>query len=106
MSFCIAVAAATLFLLACATDGVVVSPHPGLKPVWGDYLALPGERALAIAGDPRRNRWVTGSSGGQDTHVQAEADALIQCRTQRRRRRLQAPCVLYAVGNEIVWRGP
>jgi hypothetical protein len=90
-------------LLACVSDGA--SPHPDLAPVWRDFLALPEERALAIAGDPRRDRWVTGASGGHDTRGPAEAEALLQCRMRRGQRRMQAACVLYAVGDEIVWWG-
>ena len=92
-----------LLLLACASEGAL--PHPDLAPVWRDFLALPAERALAIAGDPRRDRWVTGASGGHDTRDGAEAEALSQCRMRRGMRRMQAACVLYAVGDEIVWRG-
>jgi hypothetical protein len=91
-------------LLACASDGA--SPHPDLAPAWRDFLALPAERALAIAGDPRRDRWVAGASGGHATRGQAEAEALFECRKWRGMRRLQAACTLYAVGDEIVWRGP
>jgi len=59
---------------------------------------------MAIAGDPRRDRWVTGAVGGQATRSQAEAEALRQCRERRGMRRMQAACVLYAVGDEVVWR--
>jgi sugar phosphate isomerase/epimerase len=90
-------------MLACASDAA--SPHPDLAPVWRDFLALPAERALAIAGDPRRGRWVTGASGGHATHDQAEAEALAQCQMRRALRRMQAECVLYGVRDEIVWRG-
>jgi hypothetical protein len=48
---------------------------------------------------------VTGASGGHATREQAEAEALAQCRLRRAARRLQAACVLYAVQDEIVWRG-
>ena len=67
---------------------------------------MPAERAMAIAGDPQRDRWVTGVSGGHATRSQAEAEAIHQCRVRRGMRRMQAACVLYAVGDEIVWRGP
>ena len=100
----IAVAGAAVLLLACASDGT--SPHPDLAPVWRDFLALPAERALAIAGDPRRDRWVAGASGGHARRSEAEAEAMRQCRVRRRTRRLQAACMLYAVADEIVWRGP
>jgi len=38
--------------------------------------------------------------------AQAETEALAECQRWRGMRRLQAACVLYAVGDEIVWRGP
>ncbi|MBW2290088.1 MAG: hypothetical protein JRG80_05805 [Deltaproteobacteria bacterium] len=99
----IVIAATAVLLMACATQEA--SPQPDLGPVWRDYLALPAERALAIAGDPRRDRWVTGASGGHATPDRATAEALLQCRIRRGMRRIQADCVPYAVGDEIVWRG-
>jgi hypothetical protein len=92
-----------VLLLTCVSDRA--SPHPDLAPVWRDFLALPAERALAIAGDPRRDRWVTGASAGHATRDRAEAEALLECQRRRGMRRIQAACVLYAVGDEIVWRG-
>lgn len=94
----------TLLLLACASDPAPA--HPDLARVWRDFLALPAERALAIAGDPRRDNWVAGASGGHTTREEAETDALVECLRRRRARRLQAACALYAVGDEIVWNGP
>jgi hypothetical protein len=90
-------------LLACVSDGP--SPHPDLAVAWRDYRALPARRALAIAGDPTRDNWVTGASGGHPTSEEAEEEAIAQCRVRRAARRIQAACVLYAVGDEIVWRG-
>jgi hypothetical protein len=66
---------------------------------------LPAQRALAIAGDPERDRWVAGASGGHPTREQAESAALGECRRQRRMSRMQPACVLYAIGDEIIWRG-
>jgi len=97
------VSLAGVMLLACVSDGA--SPHPDLASVWRDYQALPAQRALALAGDPERDRWVTGASGGHATHETAEAEALAQCRIRRAARRMRAACVLYAVGDEIVWLG-
>ena len=48
---------------------------------------------------------MTGASGGHATRDDAEAEALSQCRMRRAMHRMQAECVLYAVGDEIVWRG-
>lgn len=90
--------------LACAAGGG--PPHPQLNPVWKSYRQLPDERALAIAGDPRRDRWVTGASGGHGSPAEAEAGALAQCRRRRAARRMRAPCVAYAVGDVIVWAQP
>ncbi len=100
----IAVAWTAALLLGCASGGA--PHHPDLAPVWRDFLALPAQRALAIAGDPRRDRWVAGYSGGHATRGEAEAEALLECRRRRGIRRLLAACTLYAVGDEIVWRGP
>jgi hypothetical protein len=60
---------------------------------------------MAIAGDPRRDRWVIGGSGGHAMREEAEAEAIRKCQIRRGKRRMQAACVLYAVGDEIVWRG-
>ena len=90
-------------LSACAYAGPL--PHTNLEPTWRDYLALPAERALAVAGDPRGDRWVAGYSGGNATRDRAEVEALLKCQELRGFRRLQAPCLLYAVGDEIVWQG-
>jgi hypothetical protein len=99
-----ALAGAGLLFLVCASDHR--SPHPDLARVWHDYLTLPAERALAIAGDPRRDRWVTGASGGHASREEAEERALAECRRRRAQRRMQDACQLYAVGDEIVWSGP
>jgi hypothetical protein len=101
---CIAVAWMALLLLpACASDRT--STHPDLAAVWRDFVEMPSERAMAIAGDPRRDRWVIGASGGHATRDEATAEALRECQKRRGARRMQAACVLYAVGDEIVWRG-
>jgi hypothetical protein len=90
--------------VACASDGH--APPSALVSAWRDFQSLPEQRALAIAGDPRRGAvWVTGASGGHATRAAAEEEALTRCRMQRALRRLQAECVLYAVNEEVVWRG-
>jgi hypothetical protein len=89
-------------LSACASPS---PPHHELAPIWRDYRALPAERALAIAGELRQDRWVAGASGGHASRGEAEAQALEECRKRRAQRRMQAPCLLYAVGDEVVWSG-
>ncbi len=93
-----------LLLGGCAKD--LGSPHQHLTPVWREYLEMPDQRALAIAGDPRKNHWVSAASGGHSTSSAAQENALEQCRLRRRIRRLQPACVLYAIDDQIVWRGP
>jgi hypothetical protein len=101
LTLCAALAAAVV--AACASDRPA-SAHPDLAPVWRDYLEFPAERAMAIAGDPRRDRWVVGAVGGHTTKEEAAAAAHSQCLERRARRRIQAACIPYAVGDEVVWR--
>jgi len=98
-----ALAAFAGLLLACATRG---APHGELTRVWRDYSALPEQRALAIAGELRQNRWVAGASGGHATPGEAETAALQECARRRLERRMQQACRLYAVGDEVVWPKP
>jgi len=90
--------------LSCASD--VDAPHPDLAPTWRKFLSLHTERAFALAGDPRRDRWVAGLSGGHATRAEAEQAALRECERRRAANRLRAACRIYAVGDEIVWQGP
>lgn len=96
-------AGAVLAAQGCASTPVPGTPHPSLARLWRSYQALPAERALAIAGDPRR-QWVAGFVGGQPNRDDAERIALTKCHQRRTARRLQVPCHLYAVGDEIVWQ--
>jgi hypothetical protein len=76
-----------------------------MKKIWREYLDLPVERALALAGDPD-SVWVAGAAGARATREEAEQSALATCEVRRKDRRMQAPCRLYAVGDEVVWRTP
>jgi hypothetical protein len=98
------VSTALSFVVGCAASGP--TPHKNLAPTWREFSKLPMERAMAIAGDPRQSRWVAGLSAGHADAGDAEAAALRECQRRRHARRLQAECVLYAVGDEIVWRSP
>jgi len=79
-------------------------PDRELTKLWRTYREIPSERALAIAGELRRDQWVAGASGGHDSMPEAEAGALAECQKRRVLRRIQAPCSLYAVGDEVVWK--
>ncbi len=99
-----ALSACAVVFSACAAGPA--APHRELAPVWRDYRALPAQRALAVAGEFRRDRWVAGASGGHVLQGEAEAAALRECRRRRAQQRMQAACRLYAVGDEVVWPGP
>ena len=101
LRFSLLLACAALLPPACAT-GSRSEPHPGIAPLWGDFLEISPERALALAGDPDR-RWVGAVAGGHASQIEAEQSALAECRSRREARRMRAPCRLYATGGEIVW---
>jgi hypothetical protein len=92
---------AALLAPACATKSRS-EPHPGIGSLWRDFLEMPPERALALAGDPDRV-WVGAASGGHASQLEAEESVLAGCRRRRADRRMRAPCRLYASGGEIVW---
>src|SRR5262245_47958019 len=96
-----------LFLLAvcCCACATHRAPDRELGQVWRDYRALPDQRALAIAGELSRNRWVAGASGGHATSDAAKKAALRECALRRQRQRMQHACALYAIGDEVVWQG-
>jgi hypothetical protein len=93
-----------LLVISCAADPS--KPDPVLSEVWRDYGRLPDQRALAIAGNLRQDRFVAGLSGGHATIPEAEAAALRECGVRRLRARQQAACQIYAIGDRIVWPGP
>ena len=96
-----------LVAVACAVPERSRAPnHPNLSRVWRDYRRLPDRRALAIAGNIEKDRFVAGASGGHATIPQAEAGALRECGERRLRAREEAACKLYAIGEEVVWPGP
>ena len=98
---CALLLATAASLGACETPGP--DPHPLVDTrIWQQYRQLEENRALALAGDPTRI-WVAGMAGGQTSPAVAASDALAECGRQRAKRRLVAPCRLYAKGSRIVW---
>jgi len=90
----------TWLVFGCA--GPRIPPHPKLDRLWRHYVELPDERAIVVAGDPRK-LWVAGSAGGASTSEEAERRARIECKRRRVARRLPGLCRTYALGDEIVW---
>ncbi len=97
---------ASIFLLSASLLQACVAPgpqvHAGISELWRGFAGLSPKRALALAGHPDR-AWVGAAVGGFPTQVEASDAALAECRRRRRERRMQQPCLLYAVGSEIVW---
>lgn len=91
---------AAMALAACQVPPT--QPHRSLEPLWRDFQKLPLTRALALAGDPDR-AWVASMAGGALAQQDAIDVALEGCRRKRLDRRLRAPCLVYAVDDEIVW---
>ena len=99
-----AFALALLFSLAvaCISNPSREQPHRGIERLWSDFIALPQQRALALAGDPD-GIWVAGAGSGEPSQAAAEKTALAACAAKRDARRMQSPCLLYATGEKIVW---
>ncbi len=96
---------AALLAGACASESILgtrVPPHPKLDRIWAQYSGLAPKRALAIAGDPNRD-WVGAAAGGADAQAEASERALEECGRERLERRMLAPCLLYAAGDDILW---
>lgn len=89
-------------VLMSACQGPRIPPHPKLDRVWRHYVELSDERALVVAGDPRRT-WVSGSAGGALTSSQAEESAEAECKRRRVLRRIPGRCRTYALGDRILW---
>lgn len=100
-----ALCAALLLLGACVGTPSDGPPHRQLDALWAEYSELPGYRAIAIAGQLRSNRWVAGVTGGHASAEAARDVAMRECGKRRSQKRMQAPCQLYAIGDEVVWQG-
>lgn len=85
-------------LMGCSS---APGPDKALSSIWRDYQTLPKHRALAVAGELRHGLWVAGASGGHPSARKAEEAALAACAQRREKRRMQAPCRIYAVGGNI-----
>jgi hypothetical protein len=93
--------AALPLLGACA--GRQKAPHAGIASLWREYQSVPEQRAMALAGDPNKV-WIGAVAGGAVEREEAEERALAECRRRRQARRMQAPCLVYASGDEVLWR--
>jgi len=98
----LALALAAFAPAACRLPPTQTQPHESLATLWRQYQQLPTRRALALAGDPER-AWVAAMAGAATEQQDAIDVALARCRQKRKEHRMQAPCRLYAVDDEVVW---
>ena len=89
--------------VACTHRSAHRFDNSQLATLWNDYQSMQDQRAIAIAGDPSRTRWVAGVAAGRETMSEAMQTALQECAVRRQRQRMQDPCRIYAEGDEIVW---
>lgn len=69
------------------------------------YLSLPHQRAFVIAGDPE-GIWVGGYGYGYRSALKAQDRAMELCNVRKHRVGEDAKCVVYALGNKVVWKKP
>lgn len=94
-----------LVVAGCAarvdTIGIKLAEHTRFEVLWERYGRLPGNKAFALAGDPAGIN-ATGLVYGLASGDEARAKALDYCEEQRVARRIDAPCVLLAVDDNVL----
>lgn len=98
-----------LFVAGCATGvdtiGLKLAKRTRFEVVWERYGRLPGNKAFALAGDPRGIN-ATGLVYGMPSGEAARARALDYCEEQRVARRIESPCVLLALDDDVLAAWP
>lgn len=94
-----------LFVAGCATGvdtiGLKLAERTRFEVVWERYGRLPGNKAFALAGDPQGIN-ATGLVYGMPSGEAARARALDYCEEQRLARRIESPCVLLALDDDVL----
>jgi len=99
------VVAAGLFVAGCAagvdTIGLKLAARTRFEVLWDRYGRLPGNKAFALAGDPAGIN-AMGLVYGMGSGDEAREKALDYCEEQREVRRIDAPCVLLALDDNVL----
>jgi hypothetical protein len=96
-----AVLSSSAVLLATAScTASKTSLNGEFASVWHQYTTLQQHRAIAVAGEISKNRWVVGMAGSAPSANAAIEAALRECRKQRALKRMKDSCRIYAVGNK------
>lgn len=102
---CCLAAAAGCLRSSTAAMGIPLREHTRFEAEWRRYQELESPKALAVAGDPA-GVYVSGVATGGASQDSVNDDALSACQQRRVDRHIEAPCRLYAIGNEPLASGP
>jgi hypothetical protein len=80
--------------------GIPLRAKTRFRAEWRDYLTLPEEKAIAVAGDVE-GLYVSGVAHGLTSAEAAVREAVARCERRRADRWIAAPCRPYAVGNRL-----
>ena len=83
------------------TIGLKLAERTRFEVLWERYGRLPGNKAFALAGDPAGIN-ATGLVYGLGSGDEAREKALDYCEEQRIARRIDSPCVLLAVDDNVL----
>jgi len=83
------------------TIGLKMSAQTRFEILWERYARLPDNKAFALAGDPAGVN-ATGLVYGLSSGEEAREKALDYCEEQREARRIDAPCVVLAVDDNVL----
>ena len=84
-------------ILSASCSSSTTPRNAEFQSVWRNYESLPSHRALAVAGEISKNRYVFGMVGGSPSADEAVEAALRECLEQRAANRMQDSCKIYAV---------
>jgi hypothetical protein len=104
-SFFLAAVASGLLVAGCnvgvETIGLKLAERTRFEVLWERYTRLPGNKAFALAGDPEGIN-ATGLVYGLGSTDEARDKALDYCEEQRRVRRIDDPCLVFAVDDHVL----
>jgi hypothetical protein len=81
------------------------TPHPSrFEREFQQYLSLPPHKVFVIAGDPE-DRFVYGYGYKARSDDEAKDTGMEQCNIRKQSLSTRSECVVYAIGNEVVWQG-
>ena len=94
-----------LLLCACTSErgpiGLQLRTSGRFDTEWRDYLKLPPHKSVAFAGDIE-GRYVIGYGFEKATRAEAISAAIEDCNLRRADKRIEDPCQIVAVDDELI----